>query len=265
MAIDQSIFIPSEDFQSTDQSPLSLRDALQLDGFTEVRGTEGRDSLSANGDRYVLVGLGGNDQIGAQRNSSNTIAFGGDGNDLISLLRSGGTNVIDGGAGDDIIIGGGIDGSNDYLYGGSGNDRIFGDRGADLLDGGSGNDTLVGGLGIDTLIGGSGDDTIRAGSGNDILAGGTGVNDLTGGDGSDTFVLDAIPAGGELAGLAIIRDFDSSEGDVISLGASDLQFSDLTISQFNSQFAVIETAEAGLIAAFDGVAASSITEADFVF
>ena len=252
----------------------SLEEALQLEDFTIVQGTEGRDLLRATVSNSVIVGLGGDDRISSVNGVNNVIVFAGDGNDRISVLRSE-TNQIDAGAGNDLIVGGGTDvilagagndrvfaeRGDDFVDGGSGDDRLNGGRGNDTLLGGAGNDTLQGRAGNDVLIGGAGNDTLTGGQGRDVLSGGTGVNTLTGGGGRDTFELDAIPVEGNLAGLAIITDFTSQ--DRLSLGSSDLQFSDLTTSQFNDRFAVISTAEAGFIAALDGVSASSITEASF--
>ncbi|WP_197480201.1 calcium-binding protein, partial [Anabaena sp. 4-3] len=102
--------------------------------------------------------------------------------------------------GDDFIDG--LEG-NDTLNGGSGNDYMLGYFGNDSLIGGSGNDTLLGEDGDDILIGGDGDDSLSGGSGNDIL---------TGGFGQDTFVFDSL-----FQGVAIIKDFNVSEGDKIQI------------------------------------------------
>jgi Ca2+-binding RTX toxin-like protein len=51
----------------------------------------------------------------------------------------------------------------DYLLGGEGRDRIWGDAGNDILNGGGDNDKLFGGAGADILTGGFGADTLSGG------------------------------------------------------------------------------------------------------
>lgn len=74
----------------------------------------------------------------------------------------------------------GRNGSNDFLYGGTGHDQIAGLAGDDFLFGQGGNDALAGGAGIDALFGGRGNDT---------LDGGTGIDNLFGGLGNDTYLV----------------------------------------------------------------------------
>ncbi|HUE92939.1 Ig-like domain-containing protein, partial [Pseudomonas sp.] len=69
--------------------------------------------------------------------------------------------------------------------------------------------------GNDTLDGGKGNDILYGQGGNDILIGGEGDDILFGGSGADTFAWQ----NGDL-GHDVIKDFNSSEGDVIDL--SDL-------------------------------------------
>ena len=81
------------------------------------------------------------------------------------------------------------------------------------MHGGSGNDALDGGAGNDTMYGGSGDDTLHGGLGRDVMFGGIG---------RDIFDIDSTlesPKGS--ANRDIIRDFDSSEHDLIDLSAID--------------------------------------------
>lgn len=75
------------------------------------------------------------------------------------------------------VLGIGLEGVDDVIYGSSGND---------IMDGRSGNDTLYGGAGDDTVAGGEGDDFLYGEAGNDQLVGGPGVNYLDGGDGVDS-------------------------------------------------------------------------------
>ena len=81
-------------------------------------------------------------------------------------------------AGDDTLTG--TDGSNDFLYGGTGADALSGLLADDFLFGQAGDDRLLGGGGIDHLFGGAGADTLDGGIGRDALAGG---------DGDDTYIL----------------------------------------------------------------------------
>jgi hypothetical protein len=70
-------------------------------------------------------------------------------------------------------------GDSDFLYGGSGPVRFFGDAGSDVLKGGFQDDHLHGGPDADLLFGEAG---------NDFLDGGTEVDELFGGPGGDQFV-----------------------------------------------------------------------------
>jgi Ca2+-binding RTX toxin-like protein len=84
---------------------------------------------------------------------------------------------------------------NDYLDGGSGTDKIWGDGGADHLAGGAGDDKLMGDSdsialsyqGNDVLDGGDGNDELYGHGGNDTLIGGLGSDQLYGGLGDDTY------------------------------------------------------------------------------
>jgi len=80
--------------------------------------------------------------------------------------------------GDDTLTG--TDGSNDFLYGGTGADALSGLLADDFLFGQAGDDRLSGGGGIDHLFGGAGADTLDGGLGRDALAGG---------EGDDTYIL----------------------------------------------------------------------------
>lgn len=89
------------------------------------------------------------------------------------------------GGGDIITVG------DDRIDGNGGDDNIDGDKGNDTIDGGTGNDTLKGGDGADRLIGGEGNDFIDAfgGSQSGFERGGTGGNNadtIFGGAGNDT-------------------------------------------------------------------------------
>ena len=108
----------------------------------------------------------------------NETIIGGDNEGTDSIYGYGGDDFIDGGAGSDKIWG---DGSspygNDTLYGGTGHDTLYGGDGndklyADALDTLSRETSLSGGEdNTSALYGGEGDDTLYGGSGNDYLYG----------------------------------------------------------------------------------------------
>ncbi|MDJ0590378.1 MAG: beta-propeller fold lactonase family protein [Pleurocapsa sp. MO_226.B13] len=168
---------------------------------------------------------------------------------------------------DDLVVG---DRNNDRLQGGNGNDQIFGedgddilwgDRGNDKLFGREGHDYLLGGYDNDVLIAGEGDDRLNGGHGNDVMIGvrvesftpGKGEMDVFKGDkGSDTFVLgDALEVYyddgvGETMGLkdvAVIRDFNLDESDVIRLHGSADDYQLEQIEAFGLGTAILYTAE----------------------
>lgn len=138
-------------------------------------------------------------------------------------------------AGDDVMTGGT---KNDVLKGRAGGDAVLGGRGNDLVDGGTGDDWLVGGDGADRLIGGPGADTCIGGKGKDRFI-------LAEGDGTDR-----------------IPDFQDGT-DRIGL-AGGLSFAQLNIAGAD-EGTTIEVAATGEDLAFlEDVAASRVTEADFI-
>lgn len=153
-------------------------------------------------------------------NRSETIK-GTDGNDIIK--PKGGNDTVFGGRG------------NDKIYWSTGNDRLYGGWGNDRLHGRDGNDRLFGGAGSDILWGGKHDDVLKSGDGQDKLIGVNTTNTqpgkqetdiLFGGEGGDTFYLgdnakvyydDHKNNTLGLADYALIKDFKSSQGDVLQL------------------------------------------------
>jgi Ca2+-binding RTX toxin-like protein len=210
-------------------------------------GQAGDDTLYGGEDDDIVAGWEGADQI-----------FGGSGSDLLAgdfgryeqmnqrtvdgvrLVRPGvlgspssyGTPVeqisndfIDGGAGDDRIWG---EGGSDVILGGEGNDILYGDatylpdelHGADLIDGGAGEDELYGGGSDDRLFGGAdndylsgeaGSDQADGGAGDDYVAGGEADDVLKGSDGADVLSGDA--------GMDVL--WGGSGGDQLDGGADD--------------------------------------------
>lgn len=158
------------------------------------------DMPPGQGETYMVMGFGGDDEI---TTSSNAVTYvsAGDGDDTILVLNS---SSIEGGAGDDFIDLRGVEDKTlvlDYTQGdgailrangGDGDDTLLGSRGT--LRGGAGNDSLVGG---GPMSGGDGDDTLVGGS------------YVSGGDGADTFFLDERVSGVTLGAFRFTPDEDA--------------------------------------------------------
>ncbi|MEM6613141.1 MAG: calcium-binding protein [Cyanobacteria bacterium P01_C01_bin.72] len=171
-------------------------------GFITRRGTVGSDSLSMLEDAgpLVIVPLFGY-----------TVS---DGVNENYFLGSG-DDTADGGVGIDVMFGGN---GADQLFGGADSDYLFGNKGDDFLFGGNGSFT--------DLYSGSDNDLLYGGDGNDVLVGLTSItirqiDVLTGGRGGDTFRLATISDSPGLRydgeQIAVIRDFNPDEGDIIEL------------------------------------------------
>ena len=152
-------------------------------------------------------------------------AFGTFGNDLIRA--SGGDDIIYGYSGDDTLLGGSGadkilgDVGQDRLLGGYGNDQLHGNSGHDLLNGQEANDRLAAGAGNDRLLGGSGFDILNGAAGRDTLTGGADRDLLTGGTEADLFVFSNGDTTETRTGSDVILDFDTAEGDRLSLAPMD--------------------------------------------
>ncbi|MEM7726821.1 MAG: glycoside hydrolase family 9 protein, partial [Cyanobacteria bacterium P01_A01_bin.45] len=121
----------------------------------------------------------------------------------------------------------------DSLTGGTGNDTLSGTDNNDEMFGNAGNDTLKGKKGDDWLQGDRGNDNLIGGAGNDFLIGtkpGTSGKDerdtLQGGKGADMFALgdktgiyydNGKSADHGFTDYALVKDFNSKEGDKILL------------------------------------------------
>ncbi|MBI5941846.1 MAG: hypothetical protein HY859_15635, partial [Caulobacterales bacterium] len=104
---------------------------------------------------------------------------------------------------------------NAAIWGTAAGERIDGtDTGGDQLMGLGGSDLLRGG----GDSGGTDGDILNGGDGDDVLDGGLGIDDLTGGAGADVFVY----RGGD--GQDLIRDFKTSEGDILFLDNAGATF-----------------------------------------
>lgn len=168
--------------------------------MTTINGTNGNNTITANGTNFEVRALDGDDTVNT--GTGNDTLFGGTGNDSLgagagsdSVYGEDGDDTLSGDAGNDQLYGGtGKDtisggGDNDLAYGGLDDDTIGGDAGDDTLYGEEGNDALYGGEGRDTLYGGAGDDALYGGDGNDTFQGEQGNDTLIGGLGDDTFQM----------------------------------------------------------------------------
>ena len=205
----------------------------------------GDDIVIGFGQDEILRGLTGDDTLRGK---------GGDDR----LIGGNGADRLAGGGGEDTMLGGiGLD----TLIGGRGNDLLRGNSGADDLRGGGGDDKLIGNSGADRFRGDAGNDLIRGGGGADVINGGAGDDTLVGGGGADTFVF----ADGD--GADEVRDFriglDQADLSAVSEIAdfADLLADHLTEGANGAEIAI----DGDVLVRFDGVAAASLSEGDFIF
>lgn len=132
---------------------------------TIIRGTERADDLQQNGRVEVKIfGLGGNDQIGLDRDDDNgggNLVDAGKGNDTVVNVFEGGNRIVLG-AGNDTYVGTGFSLLNelDFVDGGAGNDRFFVQTLLSTYKGGAGKDVFFSNGHKNDFIGGNGNDTI---------------------------------------------------------------------------------------------------------
>lgn len=257
----------------------TVKDAIAAgSGNDTVSGGLGNDVLNGEDGRDVLYGDDGNDTMNG--GAGDDKLYGGAGND--KLVYSSGYDVLDGGSGFDTVeftkFGSGVyinmnlagtdvwtsgtwtsnaanstiavaDIANaEYVRATSHSDTVVGNAAANWIDGGGGNDTISGGAGADVIFGGSGADFIVAGTGNDTVTGGTGNDVLRyiSGWGSDT-----------------VKDFAVGQDRLDFIGVTGLtSFANLTITATAAGADVSFGADHILL---QGVAASSLTAADFLF
>ena len=112
--------------------------AVSAPGDTVLLGTEGDDTLEADG---------GATAVADGEAVADAVLAGGEGDDV--LIGGDGDDVLTGGEGDDVLRGGAGD---DTLFGGAGDDALFGDDGEDILIGGAGADELTGGGDADVFV-----------------------------------------------------------------------------------------------------------------
>jgi Ca2+-binding RTX toxin-like protein len=179
---------------------IAADDPLLIGGAVEIQGLDGDDIICGTDYGDVIAGNGGEDRIFGL--TGGDCLFGEDGFgapgypasecDTNALVTRGDDDYIEGGPGNDRIWGqlgidtlkGGTD--NDDIFGGDRGDHLYGGPGRDFLDGNSGDDNLHGDHDSDDLFGGSGSDDLFGGDDNDYLDGQSGNDSCHGGSGADT-------------------------------------------------------------------------------
>jgi len=251
----------------TNNSRLAIDNVRYILDDDTLNGGVGNDELYGGIGNDILSGGAGNDKL-----------YGGNGNDTIYAstidndASKWGFDTAYGGTGNDQIIGGN---GRSFLYGGTGDDILNGGddwRSADIdkLYGGDGNDILISGfVGADRdiyldkgdqLFGGNGADTLTGGNAHDILSGGAGNDVMTGGSGNDTFIFQANH------GADVITDFqvDLDKIDLSSLGVTWAgKGTSWSITSNGGNAKIIYDGADNVI--LTGVAASALTESDFIF
>jgi Ca2+-binding RTX toxin-like protein len=217
-------------------------------GFIGLESLEKRELLSATvaGDKLIITGTGGGDQIvvsaglnngeltvvSAPGVADNTVFTGID--RLIIRGRAGADDIqltgdpkatgggamriaILAGSGDDTIVGSDADDKiraglgNDNVSGGAGDDDIRGDAGDDTINGGEGDDTIRGDLGDDIINGDAGNDDIRGDVGDDRITGGADNDKIRGDAGNDELYGNA--GNDNIRGGQGIDSIDGGTGD----------------------------------------------------
>jgi Ca2+-binding RTX toxin-like protein len=215
----------------------------------------GAGSLQVNvGAKATLNGGANNDQLiaGALGDTLN----GAGGNDLLrggdlgdSISGGDGVDTIYGNEGNDTITAG--DGG---ALGGAYDSLIDGGDGADSITGGVNEDIIVGSTGHDTLIGGKGEDTLTGGLGNDVFS--YAVVDFATTDAEADLIVDAFEGGIDRFTFSDL-DRASLRGTGVSFfkgDASATQVMGANVGLYVATNTVADFSEAGILAAFSGVA-----------
>ena len=146
------------------------------------------------------------------------------GNDTMTIINANAAII----AGDvNRLDGGHVIGGNDFITGGTGADRLYGECAFNPSG-----FTLVGGN--DNINGGEGNDTILGQSGNDVLTGGLGNDTLAGDSGTDTARFDFMAAGVHVD-LDGILGTDTGLGNLNAIGQGSDQLFDIENVRGSSQ------------------------------
>ena len=223
----------------------------EIEGNETINGTTGNDNLSGGLNDTTIFGQDGDDVLSGGTSNNN-------------LNGEAGNDTLSGGSGDNTLTGG-ID--NDVLSGGSGNNNLNGEAGNDTLSGGSGDNTLTGGIGNDILTSGSGNDELDGGEDNDYLAGGVGNNTLRGGTGTDNFFFADVEYLGEgEEPINEIVDFNSSEGDKISIDANSFEVTpgDTSVLAFDNTTSILSVAGEQAVRVLSGVDSDILANTEII-
>lgn len=104
------------------------------------------------------------------------------------------------------------------------NDFYKGLGGQDSIQGMGGNDHLKGGNGNDAIVGGKGNDKIWGDAGFDIISGDEGKDILWGGADTDSFIFRVGGKFGVGSDIDIIKDVDTSGGDMDHIQIMSIDF-----------------------------------------
>lgn len=213
-------------------------------GRNLLQGTSENDNIRGGGSNDILAGYGGDDII--------------EGGDAIDhIFGSTGLDTLFGGNGNDIIRGGD---DKDLIYGEAGDDVIRGGKGSNLLDGGDGNDILLG-LGERKTLIAKLQDRLSEQTAGEISASFNDPEVLTGGAGEDAFLLapssrnpgKAFERGQK---YAQITDFNPSQGDVIRLPGSSLDYETVNYGLDGTAILYLEDPDVNLDFGLDPISVS---------
>ena len=258
-----------------------------LGGDDRIEGLGDNDHISGNTGADILYGNAGNDRLWGDKHADTL--YGGVGDDR--LFGGKGGDSLYGGKGADKLWG---NAGNDELHGGEGKDRLQGGEGKDILYGGNGADRFVyeqPGFGRDrigdfedgtdilklhnlqwddlTIADNGRGDTVVSVNGTDdaIILKGVAVALV----GEDDFVFvnqdaeeEELVFTGPGFGQDRITDFEDGT-DVLDFSELDLEWADLTVSENDNGYAVIQVTGTDSQVTLTGVDVTLISADDFIF
>jgi serralysin len=248
-------------------------------GYDTVNTTLTSYTLGANVERVNFTGVG--NFLGTGNGLANRFQSGAGNDRFVDVL--GGADIFSGGAGTDVVdfrasasgatinlatgvhagaaAGDSYSGIERFWGSNTAADTMTGDAAKNSFYGFGGNDTLTGGGHSDRLEGGAGDDTLAGGLDKDILNGGASNDTLTGGAAADSFEYATASFGEDT-----VTDFvDGVDKLKVFTGVAD-DVSDFFIAGNGTTVVTLELMAAPTnIITLNGLAAITITNADFVF